>query len=90
MVHAESGNVGVVNKLLDSHAFMDAQDMVRIACLPASNVSVATSFTNCVYTSITCMQRGQTALMKSSFRGRLEVVQEMVRRGALIDLKCKV
>ena len=53
MVHAESGNVGVVNKLLDSHAFMDAQDMVRIACLPASNVSVATSFTNCVYTSIT-------------------------------------
>jgi hypothetical protein len=60
MVHSESGNVGVVCRLLDSHAFMDAQDM-----------------------------RGQTALMKSSFRGRLEVVQEMIRRGALIDLRCK-
>ena len=28
MVHSESGNVGVVCRLLDSHAFMDAQDMV--------------------------------------------------------------
>ena len=39
----------------------------------------------CVY-----LQNGQTALMKSSFRGRLEVVEELVRRGALIDLKCRV
>ena len=28
--------------------------------------------------------------MKSSFRGRLDVVEELVRRGALIDLKCRV
>ena len=33
MVHAESGNVGVVSRLLASHAFMDAQDMVGIASL---------------------------------------------------------
>jgi hypothetical protein len=42
---------------------------------------------DCIYLYL---QRGQTALMKSSFRGRLEVVQEMIRRGALIDLRCKV
>ena len=28
MVHAESGNVHVVSRLLDAHAFMDAQDKV--------------------------------------------------------------
>lgn len=34
MVHAESGNVDVVSKLLDSHAFMDSQDMVQYStCL---------------------------------------------------------
>ena len=30
MVHAESGNVGVVSKLLDCQAFMDTQDMVGV------------------------------------------------------------
>ena len=49
---------------------------------------------NAIYETGMCIlpqpQEGQTALMKSSLRGRLDVVQELVRRGAFIDLKCKV
>ena len=39
----------------------------------------------CFYT-----QSGQTALMKSSFRGHINVVKVLVEKQALIDIRCKV
>ena len=36
------------------------------------------------------VQNGQTALMKCSFSGRVQVVEELVKNGALLDLRCTV